>query len=102
MMQVNTSFKGDGRRSGVVAEGKGDRDGGSIRTWVDPASRRLCVDKFFGFKFPRKLASQNYPQLPRREGYLDARALDTARSSRLYWKISYFAWALELFVRAGT
>lgn len=34
------------------------------------------MDKFFGFEFPRKLALRNYPQLPRREGYLDrARAL---------------------------
>ena len=30
------------------------------------------MDKFFGFEFPGKLALRNYPQLPRREGYLVA------------------------------
>lgn len=93
MMQVNTSFMGDERRSGGGAERKYPWVGGNMGLACSPhpPCRRLCADKFFGFEFPRKLASQKLSSITASQELPRKLSTAMAPSSRLYWKISYFA-----------
>lgn len=92
MMQVNASFMGDERRSGGGAERKYPWVGGTHTGLAcSPPHRWLCADKFFGFEFPRKLASRKLPSITASQELPRKLSIAMASSSRLYWKISYFA-----------